>query len=99
MYYHRIIAMNVTDPVGYKKYRDAMIPMLHAVGGKFSYDFDIARTFISEAKHPVTRVFMISFPSREIFEKLFADPEYQKIRKEYHAASVDGYTTLAEIED
>lgn len=97
--FHSIVAMNVTDAVGYQKYRDGMTPLLHAVGGKFSYDFEIARTLANVSDHPVTRVFEISFPDRETSARFSADPEYKKIRTQFWAPSVDGYTTLAERED
>ncbi len=96
MPHDRIIAMNVTDPAGYDRYRAAMKPILARYGGSFRYDFVIAQTLVSASDHPITRVFVLSFPDQTAEAALFADPGYLAVRAEHFVASVDGFTTLAQ---
>lgn len=97
--FHRLVAINITDPAAYRRYRDAMTPLLHAAGGKFSYDFEIAQTLRSDAIHPVNRLFLISFPDKAAHDAFFADERYKAIRKEWYEPAVDGATTIAVMED
>jgi uncharacterized protein (DUF1330 family) len=93
-----VIAMNVTDPDRYAKYRAGMAPVLARHSGSFGYDFTIAATHQSPAPHPVTRVFTMQFPSRAARDAFFSDPDYLKVRAEHFTPSVDGFTLIAEHE-
>jgi uncharacterized protein (DUF1330 family) len=74
MAYDQLVALNVTDEAGYRQYREQMTPLLHEHGGDFRADFRIAEVLKAEASHPISRVFVISFPSREAHGRFFADP-------------------------
>ena len=94
MAYDQLIAMNVTDEAGYARYRAEMTPLLHEFGGSFRYDFRIAETLKSETSHPVTRVFILSFPDRSVRDAFFADERYLRVRKRHFEPAVDRYTNV-----
>ncbi len=96
MAHQLVIAMNVTDPERYAKYRAGMTPILTRHQGSFGYDFTIATTHKSAAPHPVTRVFTMRFPNKAARDAFFSDPEYAKVRAEHFAPAVDGFTLIAE---
>lgn len=98
MAFDSLIAMNVTSPEHYARYRELMTPLLHEVGGDFRYDFPINEVLRSEATHPITRVFVISFPNRTTRDRFFADPRYLAARKEFFEPAVDGFTVIASYE-
>ena len=92
------VAALVVDPEKYAQYRKEMTPLLEAAGGKFRYDFEIARTQKSESDHDINRVFVIQFPDRAGKERFFADPRYVEIRGRLFDKAVKGRTTIAEYE-
>lgn len=96
MPYEMMVALEIVDPDGYQRYREAMRPLLEAAGGGFRYDFEIARTLRSAAAHPITRVFAIYFRDRAARDALFADPQYQEIKARHFASAVRATTILAE---
>ena len=98
MSHELIIAMNVTDPEIYAKYRAGIAPILAKHSGRFTHDFEVARVLTSVASHPITRVFVLSFRDRAAREAFFADPEYGAVRAEHFVKSVDGFTVLAETD-
>jgi|SRR5581483_10581150 len=98
MAFETLTALHVTDQALYGEYRKRMRPILESMGGGFRYDFVIGETLLSEAPHPVTRVFAIYFPDRATKEKFFADPTYQKVRKEFYEKSVAARTVIAEYD-
>jgi hypothetical protein len=75
-----------------------MRPLLHARGGDFRYDFEVARTLRSEATHPINRLFAIHFPTSAAKDAFFADPEYRAIRARFYEPAVRARTVLAEYE-
>ncbi len=98
MTYENLVALDVADPASYQRYRDVMTPLLQGMGGDFRYDFEIARTLRSEAKHPINRLFAIRFPSRAVKERFFADPTYVQARKQFFTPAVRNLTIVAEYE-
>lgn len=88
--------MNVIDREGYARYRDAMTPILTAMGGSFGYDLVVSEVLRSPVSHPITRLFTMTFPSRAVRERFFADPHYQRARTEHFERAVNGYTVIAE---
>lgn len=95
MAYERLVGLHVTDEAGYARYREQMTPLLHALGGRFRYDFRIAEELKSEASHPINRVFVISFPDRATHDAFFAHPDYLAARRAHFEAAVQGVTMLA----
>lgn len=98
MEFRIIIAMNVTDPARYAQYRAAMIPVLERFGGRFEYDMVISTVLKSPAAHPISRVFMMAFPSRGVSTAFFGDHDYVAAKEAHFYDAVDGFTVIAEVE-
>jgi uncharacterized protein (DUF1330 family) len=96
MSFEMTVGLLVVDQERYAQYRAAMTPLLEAAGGKFRYDFEVARVLKSEADHDINRVFVIHFPDRAAKERFFADPEYTAIRARFFERAVDGTARIAE---
>lgn len=94
----RLYAAHVVDEATYQRYRAAMTPILHAHGGAFRYDFTVDRTLITQAAHPINRVFLIGFPSRAAADALFSDPRYLEVRHALFTPSVSAITEIASID-
>lgn len=94
MAFDYLVGLNVTDEAEYVRYRAGMTPLLQALGGDFRYDFRVAETLRSEADHPINRVFVIGFPSREVAERFFTDERYLEIRKAHFERAVQGATRI-----
>ena len=93
--YVGVYAAQVDDEDLYRRYRAQMTPLLHARGGAFRYDFAVSQTLISEAKHPINRVFMIGFPSRAVADAFFSDPSYLEARRALFVPAVSAITQIA----
>ena len=98
MTFENLVGLHVTNEAKYAEYRAAMTPLLKAHGGGFRYDFLIARTLHSEARHPINRVFAIHFPDRARRDAFFAHPDYVAVRARLFAPAVAGTTIIAEYE-
>src|SRR3954465_12365536 len=90
----RVFGAQVDDEATYRRYREAMTPLLHERGGAFRYDFVVSRVLISETASPINRVFMIRFPDPATAEALFADPRYLAVRRALFDPSVSAITQL-----
>ena len=51
MGYEIVVGWFVTDEAGYQRYRDGMMPILHAHGGAFGYDLRVSQVLRSRADH------------------------------------------------
>jgi uncharacterized protein (DUF1330 family) len=91
-----MVGLWVTDQEKYARYRAEMTPLLEAAGGRFRYDFEVARTLKGEAGHDINRLFVIQFPDRASKERFFADSRYLEIRGRLFDPSVEGRATIAE---
>ena len=98
MPFEMTVGLEVTDGAKYAQYRAEIAPLLEGTGGKFRYDFEIARTLKSEASHPINRLFVLQFPDRARREEFFKNPEYLEIRRRLFEKAVDQMTILAERE-
>jgi len=90
------VGLLVVDPGKYGEYRAEIAPLLEAAGGRFRYDFDVARTLKSDAGHDINRVFVIQFPDRARKERFFTDSQYLEIRSRLFEKAVDGATIIVE---
>lgn len=99
MAFDSLMAMHVIDEQRYTRYRAAMTPLLHELGGSFRYDFRVAETLRSEAAHPITRVFVISFPDQASSDAFFGDARYLTIRDQHFEGSVAAYTRIGAVHD
>jgi uncharacterized protein (DUF1330 family) len=96
MPFEMMVGLLVVDQEKYARYRAEMTPLLEAAGGRFRYDFEVARTLKGEAAHEINRVFVIQFPDRASKERFFADSRYVEIRARLFDTSVEGRATIAE---
>jgi uncharacterized protein (DUF1330 family) len=96
MAFEMMVGLLVTDHEKYAAYRVAIAPLMEGVGGRFRYDFEVARTLKSEAGHEINRVFVIHFPDRGSKENFFGDSRYEEIHTRLFDAAVKGTAILAE---
>jgi uncharacterized protein (DUF1330 family) len=97
--YNRLLALQVDDPRSYAEYRARMTPLLHAAGGAFGLDLEVARVLKSPVEGAFNRVFTLGFPSRAASAAFFADPAYLAVRAKYFEPAVSRFATLAEWGD
>ena len=95
MAYEQVVVMDVKDFELYKKYREAMSPVLARYGGGFRYDFVVDEVLKSSSNHTINRVFTIHFADENHMKRFYSDPEYLKIRERFFVPSVGGATVVA----
>lgn len=93
--YEAVRGLHVTDDEMYARYREAMMPLLEASGGMFRYDFRVSEVLKNQEGRPINRVFVISFPSREVHDAFFANAEYKAVRAKFYDGAVGAATTIA----
>lgn len=96
--YTCLIGLQVDDAARYAEYRAGMTPLLHAHGGAFGVDLEVSRVLKSAADGPLNRVFTITFPTRDAWERFFADADYLAVRARHFEPAVSRVCTLAEWE-
>jgi uncharacterized protein (DUF1330 family) len=101
----QLIGLRVDDAARYAEYRAGMTPILHAHGGAFGLDLEVARVLKLPGELPVdgapndgaiNRVFSIGFPSREAHARFFADAGYLAVRARHFEPAVSRVFILAE---
>lgn len=95
MSFERIMALEVSDDALYQEYREHMIPILHAFGGSFGFDFVVSKVLKSKTDTAINRVFTIDFPSKAVMEAFFSDPAYLAVKGKYFNCSVASVTTIS----
>ncbi len=92
----QLLGLMVNDAARYAEYRAGMTPILHAHGGAFGLDLEVARVLKSPAEGLINRVFSIGFPSREAHARFFADAAYLAVRAQHFEPAVSRVFILAE---
>jgi uncharacterized protein (DUF1330 family) len=96
----QLIGLMVDDAARYAEYRAGMTPILHAHGGAFGLDLEVARVLKlpveSTVDGAINRVFSIGFPSREAHARFFADAGYLAVRARHFEPAVSRVFILAE---
>jgi uncharacterized protein (DUF1330 family) len=95
----RIYGVQIADGAGYRRYREAMTPLLHSHGGAFGYDLEVARVLASETDRPIDRLFTMTFPDRAAADRFFADPAYLAVRRAWFEPAVTSLTPIASFDD
>jgi len=90
-----LFGLEVTDDVGYARYREGMAPILARYGGAFGCDFVVARVLLGPNPR-INRVFTLVFPNLDQRERFFADDEYRAVRARWFAPSVGAVEVLAD---
>jgi uncharacterized protein (DUF1330 family) len=93
--YVLLLGLQVDDPEAYRRYREAMTPILRSYGGDFGYDLVVERVLKSESEKPINRAFTILFPSAEVATRFFADAAYVRVRAALFERAVSAVTTIA----
>lgn len=88
----RLVGVQITDQDGYKRYRDAMTPLMHAAGGRFGIDVEVSRNLSPAGDAPINRLFTIHFPDEDALNAFFGSEAYQSVRAEHFNPSVSGST-------
>lgn len=97
--YTSLLGLQIDDAAAYQRYRAGMTPILHRHGGRFGYDFEVARLLAAEAGRPINRVFTLSFPDRASAARFYADPEYVEVRRAWFEPAVSAITVIARFDD
>lgn len=82
---YAIAEISVKDPVLYRKYIDAVTPVVASFGGK--YIVRAGRIVSVEGRAPTGRFIVIEFPSLAVAEKFESSPEYRAIAPLRHRAA------------
>lgn len=98
MSFEMTVGLFVVDQEKYAAYRAESAPLLEGAGGKFRYDFEVARTLKTEGSHDINRLFVLQFPDRASKERFFKDARYQEIRARLFEKAVQQASTIAEYE-
>ncbi|MCJ8338146.1 MAG: DUF1330 domain-containing protein [Pseudomonadales bacterium] len=91
-----LVGLNVTDAEQYRKYREAMTPLLKKHHGGFRYDFWVNETLKSETSNVINRDFVIYFKDKNCKELFFNNTDYLLIKKNYYQGAVAATTILSE---
>lgn len=94
-----VVALEVTDPQGYARYREGMTPILEGYGGRFDWDLQGGEVLRSPDGVHVNRVFALSFPDRARRTAFFSDPKYREVRDQWFDPAVAAVFTVAESAD
>ena len=93
-----LVGLQVTDQAEYAKYRQHMLPLLEAHGGRFVVDVQVAEVLRAPEAKPINRLFTIRFPSLAQHDAFFADPDYLAVRQRYFEPSVAAVQRLGRYE-
>jgi uncharacterized protein (DUF1330 family) len=91
----QLFGLEVREREVYAEYRARMTPILHAHGGAFGIDLEVARV-LKGPTDAINRVFSIEFPSRSASVAFFADASYLAVRREWFEPAVGRVVRLAE---
>jgi len=100
-----LVGLHVTDEASYDRYRAAMKPILHRVGGRFVADLrvsgvltkDVTRTDAEGSIDPrVNRVFLLRFPDAATKDAFFSDPGYVEARRAHFEGAVGVVNLISE---
>ena len=64
---------------GYERYAEAIGPFLATYGAQVVYVGDCSTSLVAPPAHDWDAVLLVSYPSREAFSRMVADPGYQEI--------------------
>ena len=96
----RLYGLEVLEQGSYSEYRARMTPLLHAHGGAFGIDLEVARVLKGPTDAALNRVFSIKFPSRAASERFFANADYRAVRSQWFEPAVGHIVVLGEwLED
>ncbi len=90
--FEMLVGLEVLDEGRYAKYREAMKPILHGMGGRFVCDFRVSEVLApdvtGEVDPRINRVFVLSFPDEGVKDAFFGDEAYAVVREEFFEGAV-----------
>jgi len=95
MAFERVMGIYVSDDEEYQRYREGMTPILHTFGGSFGFDFKVSEVLISKTDDAINRVFTIEFPSKDVMDEFFSNPEYLAVQQRHFIHSVTSKTIIS----
>ena len=98
MSFEMTVGLVVVNPKLYSLYRNEMMPLLEEAGGRFRYDFEVARVLRSESDAEINRAFVLQFPNQARKERFFADARYLEIRSRLFEPAVTAIVLISEAE-
>ncbi|MCW8932632.1 MAG: DUF1330 domain-containing protein [Gammaproteobacteria bacterium] len=93
--FERVMGLDVIDAQEYQRYREGMLPILTGYGGAFGYDFKVSEVLLSKTDNNINRVFTIEFPSKDVMESFFSDPEYIAVQNKHLKNSIQSKTVIS----
>ena len=72
-----IAHLQITDPEGFERYREAAPPIVARYGGRYLIRGGAAETL--EGEWTVPRLVVLEFADRDAAERFYRSPEYQEI--------------------
>ena len=89
---YMLVNLHVTNADEYRIYEKGFFSILKKYGGEFiTYD-DQAHTFEGKAREG--RMIIFSFPSEQVAQDWFADPEYQALSEHRRAGTEMQFLTM-----
>ena len=83
----------ITDASEYRQYEKGFFPILKRFGGEFM-TFDDAPLTLEGSAPPEGRLILFKFPSAEVAQAWFDDPEYQALSEHRRAGTEPKHLTL-----
>ena len=83
----------ITDASEYRQYEKGFFPILKRFGGEFM-TFDDAPLTLEGSAPPEGRLILFKFPSAEVAQAWFEDPEYQALSEHRRAGTELKHLTL-----
>ena len=74
-----IVQSTIHDEAQYQKYRDAVVPLIAAHGGKFVVKG--APVALLEGRHDGRRMVIFEFPSMDAIHAFWASPDYVPVKE------------------
>jgi len=102
--YQMMVGLEVLDEERYARYRAAMKPILHAMGGRFVCDFRVSDVLDGDVTRRegegaldarINRVFVLGFPDEAVKEAFFGDAGYGEVKKEWFEGAVGVVSVLS----
>ena len=72
-----IAHLQITDPEGFERYREAVPPIVERYGGRYLIRGGAAETL--EGEWTVPRLVVLEFADRDAAERFYRSPEYREI--------------------
>ena len=97
-----LVGLEVKDDEAYARYRAAMKPILHRMGGAFTCDFRVSEVLAGdvtgEVDPRVNRTFALAFPDESARDAFFGDDAYLAAKGEWFEASVGVVVVVGEYQ-